>query len=45
MEQLLRTRIDEPLRVDHLQCSLARDPERPIVVFELPLLGSFHPGR
>ena len=44
MEQLLRTRIDEPLRVDHLQCSLARDPERPIVVFELPL-GPFHPGQ
>jgi 2'-5' RNA ligase len=42
MEQLLRTRIDEPLRVDHLQCSLARDPERPIVICELPLLGPFH---
>jgi len=40
MEQLLRTRIDEPLRVNHLQCSLARDPERPIVVAELPLLGA-----
>ncbi len=40
MEQLLRTRIDEPLNVDHLQCSLARDPERPIVVCELPLLGA-----
>jgi 2'-5' RNA ligase len=40
VQQLLQTRIDDPLRVDHLQCSLARDPERPIVVCELPLSGA-----
>ncbi len=38
MERLLRVRLDEPLRVDHLQCSLAREPERPVVLCELPLL-------
>ena len=37
MERLLRLRLDEPLLVDHLQCSLAREPERPVVVCELPL--------
>lgn len=37
MERLLRVRFDEPLLVDHLQCSLAREPERPVVVCELPL--------
>jgi len=37
MERLLRVRLDEPLLVDHLQCSLAREPERPVVVCELAL--------
>ncbi len=37
MERVLRVRFDEPLLVDHLQCSLAREPERPVVVCELPL--------
>lgn len=40
MEQLLRTRVDAPLAVNHLQCSLARDPEPPLVICELPLLGT-----
>lgn len=40
MEQLLKTRVEEPLTVDHLQCSLVRDPERPVVICELPLSGA-----
>lgn len=36
IERLLRVRMDEPLLVDHIQCSLAREPERPVVVCELP---------
>lgn len=37
MERLLSMRVEEPLLVDHLQCSLAREPERPVVVCELAL--------
>jgi len=37
---LLRERVTEPLLVDHLQCSLAREPESPAVICELPLLST-----
>ncbi|MGH7713751.1 MAG: 2'-5' RNA ligase family protein [Gemmatimonadaceae bacterium] len=38
--RVLRERVDEPLIVDHLQCSLARDPDKPAVICELPLLSA-----
>ncbi|MGQ0642509.1 MAG: 2'-5' RNA ligase family protein [Gemmatimonadaceae bacterium] len=34
---LLQERVEDPLLVDHVQCSLAREPERPSVICELPL--------
>ncbi|HJU73033.1 MAG TPA: 2'-5' RNA ligase family protein [Gemmatimonadaceae bacterium] len=37
MDRLLRTRMEEPMIVDHLQCSLAREPQRPTLLLELPL--------
>lgn len=40
MERLLETRIHEPLRVDHMQCSLVHDPQPPVVICELPLSGA-----
>jgi 2'-5' RNA ligase len=35
--RLLKERVAEPLVIDHMLCSLAREPERPSRLFELPL--------
>ena len=43
MQRLLRVRMHEPLLVDHIQCSLAREPERPVVVCELPFSAGVNP--
>ena len=40
VEELLRLRVEEPLRIDHLQVTLAQEPERPVVLCELPLAGA-----
>lgn len=37
---LLRERVDEPMFVDHLMISLARDPDPPTVIGEVPLLSA-----
>jgi 2'-5' RNA ligase len=37
IKALLNERVSEALRVDHIQCSLAREPERPVILLELPL--------
>jgi 2'-5' RNA ligase len=37
LEELLRVRIEEPVIVDHIVCSLTREPEPPRPLLELPL--------
>jgi 2'-5' RNA ligase len=36
VKSLLNVRVDEPMVIDHIQCSLAHEPERPSVLLELP---------
>lgn len=38
--RLLREHVEEPMVVDHLMLSLARDPDPPVVIGELPLLSA-----
>jgi 2'-5' RNA ligase len=40
MAELLEERVREPLVVDHLQCTLLKEPERPVVICEVPLLAA-----
>lgn len=40
VSRLLRERVEEPMVVDHLILSLARDPEPPLVIGEVPLLSA-----
>ena len=40
INSLLRERVDEPMIVDHLMMSLARDPDPPVVIGEVPLLSA-----
>jgi 2'-5' RNA ligase len=40
VSRLLRERVEQPMVVDHLMLSLARDPDPPLVIGELPLLST-----
>jgi hypothetical protein len=37
--ELLAVRLEEPLVVDHIRCSLTDEPLPPRALFELPLTG------
>lgn len=39
LEELLRFRVEEPVLVDHIVCSLTREPDLPRTLLELPLGG------
>lgn len=36
IKRLLSERVDEPMLIDHILCSLAREPDRPTPLLELP---------